>query len=174
MGLKDFEMQPDMARMRAYRLARAGKEVALPPTPIVVHALRLDRFAPGEGGVASCRMLVTCSGGTYVRALARDLACAAGSAAHLDALRRLRAGVFSLNDAADLESVRAGRAVLRSSLAALEGHAVQELAADEARLVLHGRSAAARVQGPFAALVTGAGADAPRLVAFAERNAGPR
>jgi tRNA pseudouridine55 synthase len=46
---------------------------------------------------------VTCSGGTYIRALARDLGRLTGSAAHLRALRRTRVGSFDIADAATLD-----------------------------------------------------------------------
>jgi len=77
---------------RAYELARAGIPVALPAVRVTVHALTLDACEGADDAVARCRLSVTCGGGTYVRSLARDLGRAAGSAAHLEALRRLAAG----------------------------------------------------------------------------------
>jgi tRNA pseudouridine55 synthase len=49
--------------------------------------------------------VITCSGGTYIRALARDLGRLTASAAHLASLRRTRAGGFDVADAATLESL---------------------------------------------------------------------
>jgi len=49
---------------------------------------------------------ITCGGGTYIRALARDLGRATGSAAHLEALRRTRCGSFDVGEAASLEDLR--------------------------------------------------------------------
>ena len=55
---------------------------------------------------------VTCSGGTYVRALARDLGEITGSAAHLAALRRERSGRFSVENAQSLDVIEGGRPTL--------------------------------------------------------------
>ncbi|HZE09717.1 MAG TPA: hypothetical protein VE110_13280, partial [Gemmatimonadaceae bacterium] len=46
-----------------------------------------------------------CSGGTYIRALARDLGRLTSSAGHLSALRRTRVGTFDVSDAARLEDL---------------------------------------------------------------------
>nr|MCU0626019.1 tRNA pseudouridine(55) synthase TruB [Gemmatimonadaceae bacterium] len=62
---------------RAYEAARAGVAVALAPVAIEVHALTIDAWDGDR-----CRLQVVCGGGTYVRSLARDIARAAGSAAH--------------------------------------------------------------------------------------------
>ena len=52
-------------------------------------------------------VVVECSSGTYVRALARDLGAALGVGGHLTALRRTRVGPFTLDQAADLETLAA-------------------------------------------------------------------
>ena len=51
------------------------------------------------------RLLVSCSKGTYIRALARDLGEALGSGAHLASLRRTRSGIFSVEKALSIENV---------------------------------------------------------------------
>ena len=48
-------------------------------------------------------VVVECSSGTYVRALARDLGAALGAGGHLTALRRTRVGPFSLDEAQGLD-----------------------------------------------------------------------
>ncbi|MFL5509788.1 MAG: tRNA pseudouridine(55) synthase TruB, partial [Gemmatimonadaceae bacterium] len=48
---------------------------------------------------------ITCSGGTYIRSLARDLGRLTSSAAHLESLRRTRVGRFDVKDAPTLESL---------------------------------------------------------------------
>ena len=48
---------------------------------------------------------VTCSSGTYIRALARDLGKKVGCGAHLSSLTRLRSGRFTLEEAATLQEV---------------------------------------------------------------------
>ena len=162
---------------RAYELARAGREVVLAPARVHVNSIALSEFAGTDDAVTSCRMLVSCGGGTYVRSLARDLAQGAGSAAHLTALRRTRAGVFSLSRAVPLERLRSGEPVtLAPAIDALEGFPHQALSADELAKIVRGIDVEARVDGAFAALLDGGPADGAAgtglLVAFAERRAG--
>jgi tRNA pseudouridine55 synthase len=94
---------------RAYDAARRGEPLALPASEVTVHNwdvtdLRAD----------SLTAVITCSGGTYIRALARDLGRLAGSAAHLRSLRRTRAGRFEIADAATLESLARNPTRLRT------------------------------------------------------------
>ena len=94
---------------RAYELARAGREVVLAPARVHVNSMQLSEFAGTDDAVTSCRMVVSCGGGTYLRALARDLARSAGSAAHLTALRRTRAGVYTIARSIPLRSISPAR-----------------------------------------------------------------
>src|SRR5919204_2226954 len=79
---------------RAYQLARRGEAVALAARPVEIDALDLVAREP-----ALLRVQVSCSAGTYIRALARDIGRALGTRAHLGALRRLCVGPFSVDDA---------------------------------------------------------------------------
>lgn len=160
---------------RAYALARAGEAVALQPVEVRVDELNLCTFTEVDGGVAACRMRVTCGGGTYVRSLARDLARAAGSAAHLSALRRFRAGVFDVARSVPFETLGAGPAPLAPAVDALEGHPVQFLTPEEVEQVARGVDVEARSDGAFAALLDGA-APTPfaALAAFGERRPSER
>lgn len=79
---------------RASDLARSGQQAQLPSREITVHSLALTDF-DGQYGLLE----VTCSKGTYIRSLARDIALAAGSRGHLVALRRTGVGPFRLEDA---------------------------------------------------------------------------
>ncbi|HEY8311905.1 MAG TPA: tRNA pseudouridine(55) synthase TruB [Gemmatimonadaceae bacterium] len=85
----------------AYRAARAGESVVLAPTSVTVHEWMVNSFAGSELNVS-----ITCGGGTYVRALARDLGRACESAAHLTALRRTRSGEFTVAEAASMDDLR--------------------------------------------------------------------
>jgi tRNA pseudouridine55 synthase len=152
---------------RAYAIARSGREVALTAVTVHIHELRLYDFVEANGGVVTCRMHVACGGGTYVRSLARDLARAAQSAAHLTALRRHQAGVFSLARSVPLEELQEGRYTLAPPVDALEGYPVQALSADDVALIVRGIDVAATVPGAHAALIEATGAGT--LVAFAER-----
>ncbi|WP_454300751.1 tRNA pseudouridine(55) synthase TruB [Salana multivorans] len=93
---------------RSYARVRAGEDVELPARPVTVSELAiLDlREAAAQGGTAvlDVDVRVTCSSGTYVRALARDLGVDLGTGGHLTALRRTRVAGYSLDDAVDLAS----------------------------------------------------------------------
>jgi tRNA pseudouridine55 synthase len=84
---------------RAYALARAGAPPELAPRRVQIHRLALL-----ENATETAEFLVECGKGTYVRALARDLARRLGTAGHVVSLRRTRAGPFSLDSAISLES----------------------------------------------------------------------
>jgi tRNA pseudouridine55 synthase len=148
---------------RAYDLAREGVAVELAPARVRVDAFELLAWRDGRPAEADVR--VTCGGGTYVRSLARDLARAAGSAAHLSALRRVRSGAFAVADAASLHQVREGSVALRPPLDALPDHPVQALEDGDVRRVLGGIQVPATVEGAWVALTAPSGT----LVALAER-----
>jgi tRNA pseudouridine55 synthase len=95
-----------VAGRRAYAMARAGQAVELEPRQVTIHALELvtwDETTPGEPVAI---VDVSCSAGTYVRSLARDLGAAVDNAAYLGALIRTASGPFELEEAIDLEAVR--------------------------------------------------------------------
>ena len=90
--------------VRSYARVRGGEDVVLPARSVTVHRLtRLGapvaaRAADGTA-VVDLRLRVSCSSGTYVRALARDLGAALATGAHLTALRRTRVGPFTIDEA---------------------------------------------------------------------------
>jgi tRNA pseudouridine55 synthase len=86
----------------AYARARGGETVALAARSVQVYRLDVIEISPAE-----LRLLVVCSSGTYVRAIARDLGRALGSAAHLAALRRLAVGSLESRDALTPDQLRA-------------------------------------------------------------------
>jgi tRNA pseudouridine55 synthase len=85
----------------AYRAARAGAKVVLTASPVTVQEWRIASLTDTELQVS-----ITCGGGTYVRALARDLGRACGSAAHLTSLRRTRSGEFDVAAAATIDDLK--------------------------------------------------------------------
>jgi len=85
---------------RAYKSARDGRRVDLPPVPVTVHELTLTGIE-----LPLVRFRVRCSSGTYVRALARDLGEALGVGAHLTALRRTAVGAWSVAGAVSLDQL---------------------------------------------------------------------
>lgn len=150
-----------VAGRRAYAVARRGETVPLAPVRVVVHSWTVRGRSADE-----LQATITCGGGTYIRALARDLGRHAGSAAHLAALRRVRSGAFSVTDALALDALdRAPAALLpmRTAVAALPAQAVSD---GELQRIGHGNSVDARIPGERVALLDAAG----NLVAIAERS----
>jgi len=84
----------------AYRLARAGTDVEMAPREIVVRAATLEKL---DVGSPSWEVHFSVSKGTYVRSLARDIGTAAGTGAHLSALRRTSVGSVSVEEAHALD-----------------------------------------------------------------------
>jgi tRNA pseudouridine55 synthase len=85
---------------RAYDAARRGEPLQLPAVDVTVESWDLKSYRDG-----CLSAVITCSGGTYIRALARDLGRMTSSAAHVAALRRTRAGAFDIRDAATLDTL---------------------------------------------------------------------
>lgn len=94
---------------RAYDAARRGDPLDLAPVDVTVHDWKLGRFADD-----TLDAVITCSGGTYIRALARDLGRMTSSAAHLASLRRTRVGKFDVREAATLENLADSRDRIRA------------------------------------------------------------
>ena len=78
-------------------LARKGKEVERKPRTITIHKLECLSF---EGETA--RLLVTCSKGTYIRTLCKDIGQALGCGGCMEALRRVGAGAYTIEEAVPL------------------------------------------------------------------------
>jgi tRNA pseudouridine55 synthase len=133
---------------RAYAAARRGRPLDLASVTVHVHGWDPTGYEAGK-----FRAVISCAGGTYIRALARDLGRLVQSAAHLAALRRVRSGPFHVTDAVAWDDLLGGRARLISPLAALADLPREVL--DDAALqqVRHGRTVGAHVPGIRAALV---------------------
>ncbi len=135
---------------RAYARVRAGEQVVLAARPVTVSAFDILARRGADLDVA-----VTCSSGTYVRALARDLGVALGVGGHLTALRRTRVGPFTLPLARTLEQLELDPGL---SLTLNEAVAVafprRDVDPSEATDLAHGRPLPAAgvegVQGVFA------------------------
>lgn len=82
---------------KLYELARQGIEIDRPARDITIKSLDLVQIAPDQ-----LQLTVTCSKGTYVRVLGEDIAKALGTLGHLTALRRVKVGKFSIDDAITL------------------------------------------------------------------------
>lgn len=83
---------------RAYDLARAGEVVELAARAVMIYSFELT----GQPDTDHAHFRVACGKGTYIRALARDLAAVLGTCGHVCALRRTKVGPFSLEKAISL------------------------------------------------------------------------
>ena len=167
---------------RAYARVRAGEEVTLQERPV-----RIDRIdlvgAPRAGeaggvGVVDVDIEVTCSSGTYIRALARDLGNEIGCGAHLVALRRIAVGDLGVEDAWSLADVArlvseegAQNARCMRPTGEIVGHFLPTVALcdDEAAPLAHGGRV--RVAAPARGTSVGTNKDGRELVALVDARA---
>jgi tRNA pseudouridine55 synthase len=126
-----------VAGRRAYDLARAGEDVALAARTVTVS--RFDIVAERRADDSTdLDVVVDCTSGTYIRALARDLGGALGVGGHLTALRRTRIGPFDVRDAASVGGIGTDRLDTPAAVAALVLGRL-DVSADEARDLRHGK-----------------------------------
>ena len=124
---------------KAYELVRAGVVPDLKPRRVTISKIEIlgHRY---DGEYLDVDVLVECSSGTYIRAIARDLGAALGVGGHLTALRRDRVGPFEVSDAfsmADLEGL------------AVRARAGEDLGVDPLKLI-SAADAATQVLGSIA------------------------
>ena len=155
---------------RAYDLARAGEDVQLKSRQVTIHSLasssggldqgrtplesafatsagRPDPFDPSVPleAAESVTLVAKVSKGTYIRSLARDIAHALGTVAHVTMLRRLQAGPFTLDQAISLDNLNeiGNGARLEQILlpleAGLDDIPALDLSPEQARAVQQGR-----------------------------------
>jgi tRNA pseudouridine55 synthase len=136
-----------VAGKRAYKRARAGEDVELSARPVTVHDFAV-RDIRRHGDLIDVDASVTCSSGTYIRALARDLGAAVGAGGHLTALRRTRVGPYDLTMARTIEQLTESLGVLPLADAVAAAFPRRDVSADEARKVSHGARLAAIGLGP--------------------------
>lgn len=139
---------------RAYDRVRAGEDVVLAARDVRVSRFEVTARRQGDGTL-DLDVIVDCSSGTYIRALARDLGTALGVGGHLTALRRTRVGPFDVRDAVSLDALEASATL---SPAEAAGRILPPLAvsAVEARDLRHGKrlvGEAARLEGDLAAAI---------------------
>jgi tRNA pseudouridine55 synthase len=88
----------------AYKRVRAGEKIRITPRNVTVRSLTiLHPCESGNDGLDEVTFSATVSKGTYIRSLARDLAHALNTVGHVTALRRTRAGPFTLEQAVSLD-----------------------------------------------------------------------
>lgn len=145
---------------RAYAAARTGAPLELAPARVTVHEWS---FVERTGNDLTVR--ITCGGGTYIRALARDLGRLSDTAAHLAALRRERSGPFDVAGAATIDAIKAGDFSIQPLRAGIPSIPTRVLDATELGRIGHGNAIDARAGESRVALID----DEQTLIAIAER-----
>lgn len=150
---------------RAYDLARAGETVELKARRVTVSRFEV-RETRREGATIALDVVVDCTSGTYIRALARDLGAALGVGGHLTALRRTRIGAFDVAAAVTVDDI-AETALVKPATAAAVVVGALAVGAEEARDLRHGKriDGGGRLTGEHAAAIDPDG----RLVGIVER-----
>jgi tRNA pseudouridine55 synthase len=85
--------------VRAYKLAREGRQVEMPTRQVTIHDLKLRRYAYPDMSIDT-----HVSSGTYIRTLAEDLGRELGVGAYVTALRRMTVGEYGIEDAIALDT----------------------------------------------------------------------
>ncbi len=85
---------------RAYKFARKGQELILPPREVSISAFDITSIDKPV-----IRFRIVCSKGTYIRSIARDFGKELGVGAYLSELVRIRIGAFRLEDSISVEEV---------------------------------------------------------------------
>jgi tRNA pseudouridine55 synthase len=167
---------------RSYDRVRAGEAVELAPRSVTVHALELHRVVRPTPDQVDVEITVSCTAGTYIRAIARDAGAELGVGGHLTVLRRTASGPFTVELAAPVEDAGAallaggGAGFLPLTDAATTVFPVRALTVPEARALGYGQRiqatgspglhAAVDPDGRLAALVEDDGATARVTVGF--------
>jgi tRNA pseudouridine55 synthase len=85
---------------RAYKLARAGKEVIIEARPVTINRLEIVEYA-----YPYVKLVADVSSGTYIRTLVEDIGATLGTGAYTTALRRTNIGIHSIERAVAVKSL---------------------------------------------------------------------
>ncbi len=141
---------------RAYNRVRSGEEVVLPSREVTISQLDVLAIRRSSDKI-EVDIEVTCSAGTFIRAIARDCGDALGVGGHLNSLRRSRVAGFGLDQAVSLEQLKSGE-FLTLDLAdvARATFPVREIALDEKLELSFGRTLSANTDGQIYAGISAA------------------
>ena len=124
---------------RAYDRARSGEEFELPARKVTISQLDILDIRHKEA-TTLVDVAVTCSAGTYIRAIARDLGAELKVGGHLNVLRRTRVAGFSLDQAIGVDQLKGGNvSTLDLADVARATFPVRELSEDEVKELSFGR-----------------------------------
>lgn len=124
---------------RAYKLARRGADIEIPPREVEVHRIELLSYSFPE-----VEAEIECGSGTYIRSIGRDLGEHLGCGAVMSALVRTRVGPFHLENSCapeDLSAETLPRCLLPAALAVAE-YPQRKLTETEVEDIRQGRRAA--------------------------------
>ncbi|MFT4147373.1 MAG: tRNA pseudouridine(55) synthase TruB [Micrococcaceae bacterium] len=127
---------------RAYHKVRKGEEVKLKARPVTIFDFEVHSIDRQKEFV-DVNASVTCSSGTYIRALARDMGQQLGVGGHLTSLRRTAIGTFNVDDAVTLETLKSTAPLISLADVVKEMFPAREVTAEEAEDITHGRRIAA-------------------------------
>ena len=134
---------------RAYKLTRDGAPPRLEPRTVTVREFSVQAVHR-DGDLLDADVSVTCSSGTYIRALARDIGAALGVGGHLTRLRRTRVGPYREQDARTLDQLAEELEVRPLADAAAAAFPRLDLTAGQAARLSHGGPVQASGIGPQA------------------------
>lgn len=142
---------------RAYAKVRSGDEVKLAARPVTISRFDLVGQPKRVDGFIDIHVVIDCSSGTYVRAIARDLGAALKVGGHLTALRRTRVGSYRVEEALTLEALGALPVLPILDLAAAATQQFEHLVVSQQQMtdLRHGKrlsAAGAKYSGPIAAV----------------------
>jgi tRNA pseudouridine55 synthase len=132
---------------RAYNRVRSGEDVVLPVREVTISSLEILQIRR-MGSAIEVDIHVTCSTGTFIRAIARDCGAALGVGGHLNSLRRTRIAGFGLERAVTLDQLKSKDfETLDIADVARSTFAVRGIALDEKIELSFGRALAANPDG---------------------------
>lgn len=161
---------------RAYKRVRSGEDVHLPSRRITIHELQIEDICRGDGvpeGAIDVDVIVRCSAGTYIRAIARDAGQSLGVGGHVRTLRRTASGSFEIDSAHPLSQVEQAGSTCREWLITMREAAMMALPTVHVDATAAGEIAHGRVidwPGPSDTTDPVALVDSERLLAIAQRS----
>ena len=140
---------------RAYDRVRAGESVELAAREVTISQLDIRKIRRIDNAI-EVDIEVTCSAGTFIRAIARDCGNALTVGGHLNSLRRTRVAGFGLEKAISLASLKAGEfSTLGLVDVARTTFSARELALDEVNELSFGRPLSANPDEAIYAAISG-------------------
>jgi len=124
---------------RAYDRVRAGEVFELKSREVTISRLEVIGDIRRDEGFIDFDVIVDCSSGTYIRAIARDLGAALGVGGHLTSLRRTRIGSFDVSNSMQFDGFDVELPILRSVEAVKEVLPTLEITKEETLAIRQGK-----------------------------------